>query len=425
MRLRNIFTVATGLIILSVLFSSCQNGQAPDYADPREYYSNEYHFIFDEIPEGIVITSVETDTAADNYCYAFEIHKLQGPIDLRIIKEKLHETDKPKIENLEVTGLKVYHGRSCKTHEWLFDCEYLSPTQYADGAYQFKNGVQIALIEKQGEPYLRLIIPEGCEIITNKEVCDIFIKEINDSKGYHGGRLNFVVLPQAAAKVSINYKGKTYQSSFIQSDPATFMDEETAALVESFKGRGDLISVYVGDVLYVYDQEDISQRPALKKITEKPKENREVQLTTFTRALGDELNNMEPGALGFCALFDNHSYAGKCIYKNLDHFKKYYDEFRMDNVGLGDKVSSLVVAYKGDDPDVCSVLTVWEDSNFNYGDKDRTKHRMSFIATKEHPVSPCAYLTAIQCIGSSNSWNDRISSISFYFGNFGTYWKNY
>ena len=97
----------------------------------------------------------------------------------------------------------------------------------------------------------------------------------------------------------------------------------------------------------------------------------------------------------------------------------------MRDIYLNGKVSSLAVAYNGDNAEICAVLTVWEDSYFNFGDYDRTKHRISFIASKATPHISWPSLKKIKCMGSSNSWNDRISSFSFHFGYYGRGLKDY
>lgn len=64
-------------------------------------------------------------------------------------------------------------------------------------------------------------------------------------------------------------------------------------------------------------------------------------------------------------------------------------------------------------------------SNFNEGDNDRTKHRVSFIASRYYPEVKWATLKDLSCIGSHNSWNDRISSYAFYMGNYENRWIDY
>lgn len=113
------------------------------------------------------------------------------------------------------------------------------------------------------------------------------------------------------------------------------------------------------------------------------------------------------------------------MYYNLLGLNKFEDCNKMSNKNLNDKVSSLAVSYNGTNKDVCAVLTIWEDSDYNNGDNDRTKHRISVIATYDQRKVMYPDLKKIKCIGSSNSWNDRISSLSFHFGYVDSQWKNY
>jgi len=99
--------------------------------------------------------------------------------------------------------------------------------------------------------------------------------------------------------------------------------------------------------------------------------------------------------------------------------KNPYDIYEipyMKSVGLNDKVSSLMVRYNMDDPNGCAILTVWEDSNFNHDDNDRTKHRTNFVATYTERTKAVGNLKNVSCFNAHDSWNDRISSISFHVG---------
>lgn len=143
-----------------------------------------------------------------------------------------------------------------------------------------------------------------------------------------------------------------------------------------------------------------------------------------TRA-GDPFQWQSSNALGYCALFDDSNYTDTYMYYNLLGLNKFEDCNKMSNKNLNDKVSSLAVSYNGTNKDVCAVLTIWEDSDYNNGDNDRTKHRISVIATYDQRKVMYPDLKKIKCIGSSNSWNDRISSLSFHFGYVDSQWKNY
>jgi hypothetical protein len=124
-------------------------------------------------------------------------------------------------------------------------------------------------------------------------------------------------------------------------------------------------------------------------------------------------------------MFDDSGFDDTYVFKNLKDLNEVADESYMRNIGLNDKVSSLAVSYNGTNPEVCAVLTIWEDSYYNYGDNDRTKHRISIVATKDNPKVSISKLKSVKCINSLSTWNDRISSYSFAFGNYDSHLKDY
>lgn len=115
-------------------------------------------------------------------------------------------------------------------------------------------------------------------------------------------------------------------------------------------------------------------------------------------------------------LWDDTNYSD--TYKDF-HISDYYtsiDVGALKDYGLNDKVSSLKIHNKMSSSNLIAIVTVWEDSNFNHGDHDRTKHRMNFYATTSMTVNSFANLKQILCGSSGNNWNDRISSLSFHIG---------
>lgn len=147
-----------------------------------------------------------------------------------------------------------------------------------------------------------------------------------------------------------------------------------------------------------------------------------------TTRTGDYTNlypKSDPRALGFVQMYDDKNFSDTSIYCNLYEYNKCYDVVLMKNLGLNDKISSLALTYQGDDPEICSVLTVWEDSYFNHGDKIRAKHKVNFVASYNYRLMFQFDLRGIPCLGSSKSWNDRISSCSFHFGYYGSYPKEH
>ena len=47
---------------------------------------------------------------------------------------------------------------------------------------------------------------------------------------------------------------------------------------------------------------------------------------------------------------------------------------------------------------------------------DRTKHRTNFVATHSSRIKAVYNLKKVSCFNAHDSWNDRISSISFHVG---------
>ena len=115
-------------------------------------------------------------------------------------------------------------------------------------------------------------------------------------------------------------------------------------------------------------------------------------------------------------------------FKNYDHV----GEVCVVQKGIPDKEPfTMKIRYKGkvystgNAQDMCSVLTVWEDSYFNYGDLDRQKHRISFVADYNNRKVSRNNLKNIMCLNSGKNWNDRISSYSFNMGIFNRHLKDY
>ncbi len=176
-----------------------------------------------------------------------------------------------------------------------------------------------------------------------------------------------------------------------------------------------------------FDASDMEAKPALARLRQKIDASTRCNILPLeapTRAK-DAFRFMTADALGYYGLFDDEGFTDSCYGSNLTDLNEVKDIDYMRDIGLNDKVSSLAVAYNGDNPELCAVLTVWEDSYFNNGDNDRTKHRISFIASTYTPRILWSSLKKIKCMGSSNSWNDRISSFSFHFGYYGRQLKPY
>ena len=236
--------------------------------------------------------------------------------------------------------------------------------------------------------------------------------------------------PQDTTK--IRYKKQTYESAVSEDENGNMVyeDAQTAKLMASLANRDDIETVVIGDMIYLFDSEDMKSDKKLRKLLRGEAPTRsEVTGNTGVGTYASEgsaFANMNAADDGFAILFDDKYYTDTRFWGNFneDYFS-FLDIPDMETVGLNDKVSSLAVAYEGSSSDICFVLTVWEDKSYNHGDNDRTKHRVSFIATSQNRRTCVGNLKNVPCMHSSNSWNDRISSISMHYGNTGINLKDY
>lgn len=133
----------------------------------------------------------------------------------------------------------------------------------------------------------------------------------------------------------------------------------------------------------------------------------------------------DASAPGYVALFDDNGFADTSINFNLYNLYQSVDIPNMKEYGLNDKVSSIALGYNGNNSNVCTVLTVWEDSDYNHGDIGRKKHRLHFLASGLTRMLQIPDLRKVICHGSSSNWNDRISSMSLHFGYVDASYINY
>lgn len=270
---------------------------------------------------------------------------------------------------------------------------------------------------------------------TGKERAIRLYVGVDDYKGKLVAELIIIQKPapdQTPFTYTARYKNVMRSSSahLDMDEKIVFDDPDFAAWIADIESKDGIRIIIMDDeVVDYYDDEDEASNPAVKSITEvvdasRPFALRHDLVNIPTRANG-AWNDMEDNALGYFAMFDDDNYSDTHTSTNLYEFDKTRDCNNMRDIGLNDKVTSLVVAYNGTDEKVCSVLTIWEDSHYNFGDNDRTKHRISFVASYERPRVMRDNLKNIKCIGSGDSWNDRISSFSFYFGNYARKLKDY
>ena len=230
--------------------------------------------------------------------------------------------------------------------------------------------------------------------------------------------------------VKAKYKGQLYVTNahLNENEELVYDSQDFKNLMDYLASRNNVETIVKDDeVVNYYDEDDMNAVPALRALQKRIDSGRCVGIngdTYFSRA-GNAWEHMDQNALGFCVLYDDDNFSDTRTFKNLMDLNSVYDEHYLRDIGLNDKITSLAVAYKGTASDICAVLTVWEDSNYNFGDNDRTKHRVSFVASVDKPLVSRANLKNIPCINSGNSWNDRISSFSFHFGYYGANLKDY
>ncbi|MDE6805265.1 MAG: hypothetical protein K2J05_00505, partial [Muribaculaceae bacterium] len=139
----------------------------------------------------------------------------------------------------------------------------------------------------------------------------------------------------------------------------------------------------------------------------------------MTRAASAGFANMGSNDIGYFAVYDNGDFKGSNICKGLTDLYSTFSIQNLKDYGMNDKISSIAVAYNYTDPNLCSVITVWDDAGWNNGDTSRSKHRLSIIASSSNRQVTYSSLKNVKCLNSSKNWNDRISSISCHFGYWG------
>lgn len=188
----------------------------------------------------------------------------------------------------------------------------------------------------------------------------------------------------------------------------TYSNPEFLDLMNVVDGMPDIEMLILADnTIYYYDQEDIKGNRPFDDV-------KSFKSSYNTRSSGFE--DFDPSCLGFMALYDKDNFGGSHLSKGLSNFHFTWNLPDLKNYGMNDKITSIALAYNHTDPLICAVLTIWDDTDYNHGDKNRSKHRISVVSSKNSPRVCLNNLNAIKKIGSSKSWNDCISSISFHFG---------
>lgn len=232
-------------------------------------------------------------------------------------------------------------------------------------------------------------------------------------------------------EVKIRYKSRVYFSmAHIDEDGnAVYEDSLFLEKLREIGSRDDVEAFVMGDdgIVDYFDSDDFASQPALKRMMQPIPDSEIVNVYPVgtTRGYSSMFAHCDDTALGFVEMFDDNNFKDTSIHQNLYEPFRCFDVVDMKDRGLNDKISSLVLTYQGDDPDICAVLTVWEDAFFNNGDNDRTKHKINFVASYKDRMAFSVNLKSVPCLNSSNTWNDRISSCSFHFGYYGLYPKEY
>ncbi len=315
------------------------------------------------------------------------------------------------------------------------DNNYYAPPERTGENEWRKGDYTFTKVIRDGVTYLRVYLPEN----TGYTVCNIDVHiEIFKEYEYEPGSyycwahcaIRIQHYPQDTTK--IRYKKHTYESAVSEDENGNMIyeDAQTAELMASLANRDDIETVIIGDIVYLFDSEDVKSDKKLRKLLrgEEPARS-EVTGNTGVGAYASEgsaFAYMKDKAEGYAIVFDDKYFSDTCFFENFysDYFS-FLDIPDMDILHLNDKVSSLAVAYKGTSSDICFVLTVWEDADYNCLDSSRKKHRISFIATSESRRTCVGNLKNVPCGNSSKSWNDRISSISMHYGNTGINLKDY
>jgi len=196
----------------------------------------------------------------------------------------------------------------------------------------------------------------------------------------------------------------SYQCKSVN-DSIIVLDEKVSKLLVKIFDNQNSVSLNIKDGVTEYfdSQEDFYDKYGIKLLDSVD------DLQKSTRDKHDDTK-------AYAILYDDSGFHDTNL--ELD-IRNEYDSFNipyMKDKGLNDKVSSLKVQYYYPDVNYCAILTVWEDSSYNNQDNNKTKHRTNFIATHENSTPEWGKLKNVQCFNAHDSWNDRISSLTFRIG---------
>lgn len=197
------------------------------------------------------------------------------------------------------------------------------------------------------------------------------------------------------------YEDKDYYSLCkIDGDSTFVLDEELKAFLAEMESRNFSIVAHNDSTIeYCKEKEDVMPSSEISEI-----------MTKAGPVQGD---------IACLDLWDDTNFRDTHREFHIKSNSELFDIPVLKDYGLNDKVSSLKIqntmSISTATTNLIAIVTVWEDSDFNYGDHDRTKHRMNFYAAPGQ-IGSYENLKKIPCGSSSSSWNDRISSLSFHIG---------
>lgn len=377
-------------------------------------------------------------STADNTTYLRNAIKVSAEPEFLTLRLGLYSGD----ENVDFTNItdaqrKAYDAIELAAVETIYGVEDYTSTSISWKNSPFEqsgnntweaDGVTIKKSQKDGYVYMEIALSSN----NSDKLKNYKISFVGNPKNQSSWCIGELYIQQAAGTLTFKgrYKKQTYISEIEEDENGNliYKDEATRNLIERLNSLDGVETVVANDMVYFFDAADLSADTSLRKLCRNessPMASKAILVNTRA-SVANAFSYRTANALGYGILFDDTNFEDTRIYKNLtESFYDLWEETDLKSLGMNDKPSSLAVGYYGDDAKTTCVLTVWEDKDFNFGDNDRTKHRMSFVASVDAPTLAVANLKKIPCIGSSNSWNDRISSFSLHFGNYGINLKDY
>jgi hypothetical protein len=390
---------------------------------------------------GVVLTSCSSDDPVGlngitgfQEVYHYEIADSIVSADSHEFTLSMIGSNQPK--DWTIWDVKLWSGDEIpdSINQYTKGLEKISNDKFSQKGNSF--GVEWISFEKQStetSPKLKVTIKENDTYLA-RGVMLLFGNEKKSGGLVDCGILIIIQKPMPDMEpfmMKIRYKNTLYSTTahLNMNEEIEYQDPIFSRVMEEIDGLKNVEAIVLeDDIVDYFDMDDNNTSKAIAKIRQRIDSATRCGIRDdvfTTRAAKDGYRFETSDALGYFAMFDDSGFDDTYVFKNLKDLNEVADESYMRNIGLNDKVSSLAVSYNGTNPEVCAVLTIWEDSYYNYGDNDRTKHRISIVATKDNPKVSISKLKSVKCINSLSTWNDRISSYSFAFGNYDSHLKDY